>query len=168
MSNCGKAAAGYLEKVAKFRDDPEWWLRSAASKVIKNVGPPHADRHAEAMTRRFVREPYVYPKRRLQEMMIRLVETGGKRKEVLAIIAKDLAGQKSDYFRYIILEGLLKLGPKANAVLPAVEELLNKERQLLAKTKDAKQRTAGMDSQTLRRLSPDVCYRTDMAGMPDL
>ena len=141
LSNCGKAAAGYLDKVAKFRDDPEWWLRSAASKVIKNVGPPAADRHAEAMTRRFLREPYVYPKRRLQEMVIRLVETGGKRKEILRIITQDLAGRENDYFRYIVLEGLLKLGPKAHIALPAVEKLLKKERQLLAKAKDAKQRT---------------------------
>lgn len=142
LSNCGKAAVPYLDKVAAFANDPDWWLRSAASKVIKNVGPPQADRYAEAMTRRFVREPYVYPKRRLQEMVIQLVRTGGKHKQILEIIARDLPGRKRDYFRYLSLEALWKLGPKALPALPAVDKLLQAEQQLLAKAKNAKARAS--------------------------
>ena len=142
LSNCGKAAVPYLDKVAKFRDDPEWWLRSAASKVIKNVGPPEADRYAEAMTRRFLREPHVYPKRRLQEMVTQLVETGGKREEVLKMLAADILARERGYSRYLVLEGLWKLGPRARAVLPAVEKLLQREQQLLARAGSAKKRAA--------------------------
>ena len=137
LSNCGKAAVPYLDKVAKFADDPEWWLRSAASKVIKNVGSPEADRYAEAMTQRFLREPYVYPRRRLQEMTIDLIQTGGKAEKILQIIAADLIGSERDYDRYLVLEALWKLGAKARPAQPAVEKLLAKEQAALAKARDA-------------------------------
>ena len=100
------------------------------------------DRHAEAWTRRYVQERYTYPKRRLQEMVIELVRSGGRQKEILQIVSRELVRQDRDYFRYILLEGLWKLGPKAHAALGAVEKLLAKEQQLLAKAKDAKERAA--------------------------
>jgi len=132
LSNCGKAAVPYLDKIVTMTANDHWWVRSSASKVIKRVGTPQSDKHAEAMTRTFVAEPYVYPKRRLQEMMIELVKGGGRSAEVLQIIADALGRQKRDYFRYLLLEGLYKLGPDAKAALPAVEKLLESEQAALA------------------------------------
>jgi len=134
LSNCGKAAVPYLEKIVKMtRTAEHWWVRSSASKVIKRVGAPQSDTYAETMTRTFVAEPYVYPKRRLQEMVIELVKTGGKSGQVLQIVADALPRQKRDYFRYLLLEGLYKLGSDAAPALPAVEKLLTQEQQALAK-----------------------------------
>ncbi|MBL7134752.1 MAG: hypothetical protein ISS78_11685 [Phycisphaerae bacterium] len=133
LSNCGKATVPYLDKVVKMTANDHWWVRSSASKVIKRVGAPQSDKHAETMTRKFVAEPYVYPKRRLQEMVIELVKTGGKKTQVLQIVADALPLQKRDYFRYLLLEGLYKLGPDAAGALGGVEKLMAQEQQALAR-----------------------------------
>lgn len=142
LSNCGKAAAPHLPKVAEFLDDREWWLRNAAEKVIRGVGSPEADPYTTKLAKTFVKERDVYCMNQMAEALKHLMKTAGTSAAVSRILGEGLAGFPGPYHRYRPLSVLTVMGPKAKAALPALDAVIKSKEKMLereSKTKTPKE-----------------------------
>ena len=139
LSNCGKAAAPYLDKTARLRDDPEWWVRSAVARVLENVGQPQVDRCVPGLADSLRKEQTVFARNRMRDAAVGIARSGRSPGAIVKLLLEEATGD-SEYHRDQALEGLGRIGPPAKDALPVVEKLIEQQQARLRKANTNKEK----------------------------
>ena len=133
LSCCGKAAAPHLETVATFLKADDWWLREAATLVIRSVGSPEADTYVVDLAWAITRERRIMCLQTMRDALKVLLKTSANGEDVALTLGKGLREMERDFIRQRGRDVLNSMGTNAVAALPLLTQLIEEgERHIKA------------------------------------
>jgi hypothetical protein len=131
LANCGKAAAGHLDKITRLSNDKDWWVRAGVAYVLQYVQEPETQDHAAPTLRNFRTEESIFGKNRLRDSLIDMARRGHSAEKIVNALIADARGDDG-FSAGMAIGALGRIGPNAKAAAPLFEERLAQARKRAA------------------------------------